>query len=73
MKFYIASIFFSTVQEDPTKESERDEETLDEKGLDVEKGDSKEDAVDMTQEFGGDVTDLPEDEEEEGSEGESCS
>ena len=62
------------MQEDPTKESERDEETLDEKGLDVEKGDSKEDAVDMTQEFGGDVTDLPEDEEEEeGSEGESCS
>ena len=58
-----------TIQEDPTKKSEEELDSSDQKGLD--QGDEgKEDAVDMSQDFGGEVTDLPkEGEEEEESEG----
>ena len=63
-------VFVSAVKEDPTKKSGEEEETLDQKGPDAGRENGEEDAVDMTQDFGGDVADLPEEDEE--SEGKSC-
>ena len=63
-------VFISAVKEDPTKTSGEEEETIDKKGPDVGRENGEEDAVDMTQDFGGDVADLPEEDEE--SESKSC-
>lgn len=58
-------------QEDPTEKSGEREDTSDREREEVEE-EGGEEAVDMTQEFEGDVKDLPEkEEEEEGSGGQS--
>ena len=62
-------VFVWTVKEDPTKKSGEEEETVDQKGPDEGREGGEEDAVDMTQDFGGDVTNLPEQDEAEESEG----
>lgn len=57
------------MQEDPSKKSDDKDEVSEQQKGDADHEDGEEEAVDMSQEFGGDVVDVPESGEHEDSEG----